>query len=160
MLPVSLPRVSTCVLLHIQISVLPTDRYSLLCKPTYKCMHICSSAGNNSLSSIKCKTLVYWDVPFQPPLSIFTASSPASSRRLWFPIIKGGCVRCCKIDKTSTSLTSDELKPLALSRFFNSAPRPVNNISVSCMKHGVAYWRPLCWPVRGSQWPRACPDHL
>lgn len=121
MLPVSLPRVSTCVFLPIQISVLPTDRYSVLCKPTYRCMHTCKRAGNNSLSSIKCRTLIYWDVPFQPPLSIFTAGSPASSRRLLFPIIKG-CVWCCKIDKTGTSLTSDALKPPDLSRFFNSAP--------------------------------------
>lgn len=150
MLPVSLPRVSTCVFLPIQISVPPTDRYSVLCKPIYRCMHTCNSAGNNSLSSIKCRTLIYWDVPFQPPLSIFTAGSPASSRRLLFPIIKKALYGVVRLIKQAHHwhLMHGNLRIRA--GFSILHLRPVNNISVSCMKHGVAYWRLLCWPVRGS----------
>lgn len=58
MLPVSLPRVSTCGVFYIQISVLPIDRNFVVCKLLYKCKHTCIRGGNKSVSSLKCLTLV------------------------------------------------------------------------------------------------------
>lgn len=49
MLPVSLPRVSTCGLFCMQISVLPIDCNFVVCKPSYRCIHACMSGGNKSV---------------------------------------------------------------------------------------------------------------
>lgn len=81
MLPVSLPGVSTCVIFCIQISVLPTDPYFAVCTPTYRYVHTCISAGNKSVSSLKCIALVLWGVPFPMPL-LYT-----STRCFWFPVM-------------------------------------------------------------------------